>query len=174
MLIYVGAQTLDNSDPQFATLPVLCRSILHIASPYLGKGHHIFADRFYSSLPLVETLENHNTHFTGTIVRNRVDLPDEIRSPFSLADDESIQFQCGRLMVIAWRAKSKKTPVILISSTYSAEMTDVRNQRGAEVNKPLAIDRHNHSMNRVDRSDQRCVYYLFVHKTLKWWRKLFF
>ena len=92
-------------------------------------------------------------HFTGTIVRNHVDLSDAIWSPFSLADDESIQYWHGRLMGIAWRAKSKKTTVILISSADSAEMTDVRTQRGEEVKKLLAVDRYN-------------------HQALKWWRKL--
>ena len=69
-------RNLDNADPQFANLPVLCRSVLQLALPYLGKGHHIFADRFYSSLPLMKTLAEHNTHYTGTIVKNRVNLPD--------------------------------------------------------------------------------------------------
>ena len=45
--------------------------------------------------------------------------------------------------------------------------------QGDQVKKPLAVDCYNHSMNGVDRNDQHCVYYSFVHKTLKWWRKLF-
>ena len=42
------------------------------------------------------------------------------------------------------------------------------------MKNPLPVDRYNRSMNGVDCNDQCCVYYLFVHKTLKWWRKLFF
>ena len=174
ILVYTGTQTLDHADPQFAHLPVLCRSVLHLVSPYFRKGHHVFADRFYSSIPLVQTLVDQQTHFTGTIVKNRVGLPDPIPSPFYLGDDESIQFQSGNLMVIAWRARSKKVPVILISSSCSAGLTDVTNCRGDQVKKPLAVDRYNRSMNGVDHKDQHCVYYSFVRKTLKWWTKLFF
>ena len=81
-----------------------------------GKGHHVFADRFYSSIQFMQTLTEQQTHFTCTIVRNRVDLPDPIRAPFRLGDDESIQFRSERLMVIAWRAKFKKSPVVMINS----------------------------------------------------------
>ena len=172
--MYTGAQTLDDADPQFAHLPVLCRSVLHLVSPYFGKGHHVFADQFYSSIPLVQTLGDQQTHFTGTIVNNRVGLPDPIWSPFCLGDDESIQFRSGNQMVIAWRARSRKVPVILISSSCSATLKDVTNHRGDQIKKPLAVDRYNHSMNGVDRNDQHCIYYSFIRKTLKWWRKLFF
>ena len=77
-------------------------------------------------------------------------------------------------MVIAWRAKSKKTPVIMISSACSAGITEVQNRKGEVVQKPVAVDTYNHSMNRVDCNNQHCTYYSFVRKTLKWWRKIFF
>lgn len=104
IVVYTGAQTPDDASPQFASLPVLSRTVLHLVSPNLGKGHHVFADRFYSSIPLVQTLAEQQTHYTGTIVKNRVDLPNAIRLPFPLADDATMQFRCERLMVIAWRA----------------------------------------------------------------------
>ena len=77
-------------------------------------------------------------------------------------------------MVIAWRAKAKKKPVITVSSAYSAGITDVQNRRGDTVKKTVAVDKYNKSINGVDRHDQYCVYYSFVRKTIKWWRKLFF
>ena len=68
-------------------------------------------------------------------------------------------------MVIAWRAKSKTKLVVMIRSSYSAGMTEVRNRRGEEVKKPVAVNEYNHSMNRVDRNDQHCIYYTYVRKT---------
>ena len=171
---YTGAQTLDDADPQFASLPVLTQTVLHLVSPYLGKGHHVFCDWFYSSIPLVQTLAEQQTHYTGTIVKNRVGLPDAIRSPFTLGNDATMQFHCERLMVIAWRAKSKKSPVIMISSSCLAARTEVQNRKGERVQKPVAVDTYNKSMNGVDCNDQHCTYYSFVRKTLKWWRKVFF
>ena len=134
----------------------------------------MFAGRFYSSIPLLQTLAEQKTHFTGTIVRNRVDLLDPIRAPFRFGDDESMQFRCERLMVIGWRVKSKRLPVIMISSSHTTAMWDVRNQRGELVRNPVDVDEDNHAMNGVDRNDHQCIYYSFNRKTLKWWRKMFF
>jgi len=153
ILVFTGAQMLDDANPQVRSLPVLTRSVLHLVSPYLGKGHHVVADCFYSSLPLVDTLAEHNTTYTGTINKNRVGLPKAIRAPFSLRDGGSIRFRSERLMVIAWRAKLEKVPVIITSSSLPATMTQVSNRRGENMTKPLAIDTYNHTMNGVDRKD---------------------
>lgn len=128
----------------------------------------------YTSIPLKQTLAEQQTHFSGTITKNRVGLPDVIRAPFNLEDDGTIQFRADRLMVIAWRAKAKKTPVIMLSSSCSAGLRDVQNRKCVTVNKQVAVDEYNHFMNGVDRNDKHCIYYSFVGKTLKWWRKLFF
>ena len=149
--------------------------MLQLVSLYLGKGHHVFPDRFYSSIPLVQTLAEQQIYFTSTIMKNRIDLPDAIRARFTLADDTTMQFQCERLMVIAWRAKSKKSPVIMISSARSAEMTEVQNRKGQCVKKPVAVHTYNSSLNGSTAcNDQYCTYYSFLRSTLKWWRKMFF
>ena len=54
-------------------------------------------------------------------------------------------------------------------------MTTVQLARNrGEAQKPVAIDHYNNSMNGVDRADQNSVYYSFIRKSRKWWRKLFF
>ena len=52
-------------------------------------------------------------------------------------------------------------------------MVSVRSRRTTQQ-KPLVVDRYNHSMNGVDRADQYTVYYSFVRRSVKWWRKVFF
>ena len=41
--VYTGSETLENVG--YATLPQPARIVLHLASPYLQSGHHIFTDR---------------------------------------------------------------------------------------------------------------------------------
>ena len=45
---------------------------------------------------------------------------------------------------------------------------------GQVTKKPLVVHECNYSMNRVDKADQYIVYYSFVQKSKKWWRKFFF
>ena len=95
-------------------------------------------------------------------------------SSFTLGDNDTMQFRCEQLIVIAWRAKSEKTPVIMVSSACSAGMTEVHNRKGEVLQKPVVVDTYNHSINGVGRNDQHCTYYSFVRKILKWWKKMFF
>ena len=68
------------------------------------------------------------------------------------------------VMLIAWRAKSKKTPLIMISSFYLAEITEVQTRKCQEVPKPIAVDGYNKSMNGIDRNNQHCTYYSIIRK----------
>ena len=76
VLPYMGWETLNTSTTS-SELPQPARVVMHLAEPYLDKGRHLFTDRYYSSIPLAKALENRNTSITGTIVKNRIDLPDE-------------------------------------------------------------------------------------------------
>ena len=149
---------------------------MHLMQHYLEHNHHLYADRYYSSVPLTQTLASHNTSFTGTIMKNRIDLPDEIRdTSFSLKQGEHLSFRCGQLMVTAWRAKGKQKSLVMVSSSSSAKMIEVPALHNTQqMLKPECVDDYNHSMNAVDRSDQYSVSYPFVRRTRKWWRKLFF
>ena len=40
--------------------------------------------------------------------------------------------------------------------------------------KPLVVHEYNHYMLGVDKFDQLMAYYSLLHKSIKWWRKLFF
>ena len=61
-----------------------------------------------------------------------------------------------------------------MSSSSSAQPVVVTTRRGTAVNKPAVVNSYNHNMNGVDVADQLTVFYSFVRKTRKWWRKLFF
>ena len=175
ILVYTGADKLLHADSQYQQHPQPCRVVLDLVKPYLDKGHHVFTDRYYTSVPLAQALEAKSTAFTGTAVRNRSSLPDPIRKQSRLADNEVKAFRANRLIALEWRAPKKKKGLVMLSSQSSAAMTAVRTRwNQEEVEKPVVVDRYNHSMNGVDRADQNSVYYPFIRKTRKWWRKLFF
>ena len=170
ILLYTGAKTLDVTDPIHSTLPQPARVVLHLLEPYLHKGYHVFTDRYYTSIPLAQALHANRTAFTGTAVRDREDLPDPLRAGHTPTVGQVMTFRSSQyLMVLSWRAKKRKTPVIVVSTECSARMVEVAN-----TTKPSAVHEYNKNMNGVDIADQYTISYPFIRKTLKWWRKVFF
>ena len=173
-LLYTGAETLHHPDPAYSTLPQPARVVMHLMRSCLNRGHHVYTDRYYSSVPLAQALEDAGTKFTGTCVKSRVGLPDPVRSPsFRLRGGEVEAFRAGSLLCVAWQGVTKKKPVVMLSSSSSHEMVSVRSRHNSQ-RKPVSVDRYNNCMNGVDRADQYMVYYLFVRRSVKWWRKVFF
>ena len=174
-LVYTGRETLESSSSD-NELPQSARILMHLMKPYLEKGYHTFTDRYYTRVPLVQALARHNTSFTGMCNRARVLLPDEIRQPLHLPDNGVLAYRWGWLLRLAWRAPQKKVPVTMLSSESCAKMCVVQphNKHSEPVEKPTVINEYNKSTNGVDIADQLSVYYPFIWKTKKWWRKLAF
>ena len=45
-LVYTGAQTLEFADHLYQTLPQPAQVAMHLIDQYLGKGYHLFTDRY--------------------------------------------------------------------------------------------------------------------------------
>ena len=65
--LYTGADTLANANPSYSSLPQPARVVLHLMTPYLNRGHHVYTDRYYSSVPLAQELTEKGTSFNGEI-----------------------------------------------------------------------------------------------------------
>ena len=139
-------------------------------------GHHVFTDRYYTSIPLAQALHDNETASTGTSVRGRVDLPDPIRAGQTPKQGEVMAYRHDHLMALMWRAEKKKVPVVMLSTECSARMITVPSRRPgmAEQEKPTAVHTYNQDMNGVDIADQYTATYPFTWKTIKWWRKVLF
>ena len=176
ILLYTGQETLQGAGSEFAHLPQPAQVVMYLVNPYLDSGRHVFTDRYYTSVPLAQALGEHNTAFTGTSNKNRVDLPDDLRLLSRLKGGEVMAYRTPQLLALAWQAEKRNKPVFMLSSESSAAMVTVQSQRtyNAPTQKPTVVDSYNHNMNGVDIADQHSVYYSFQRKTRKWWRKVFF
>ena len=61
---------------------------------------------------------------------------------------------------------------LILVCTYLGLLIPIR--RGTVKNKPVMIQDYNVHMLGVDKLDQLMSYYSFLHKSVKWWRKVFF
>ena len=185
-MVYTGKGSCHRDD---ATLNPECgrttKTVMTLAenAGVLDKGHRIYMDNFYTSPELLEELLYRDTLACGTVRLNRSGLPKAITKKTKLQKYEccfrrtydSDTQEPGPLLCIKW---CDKRQVTLLSTIHTAsegwtgkcDRTEQRNP----IYKPTAILDYNKNMSGVDLSDQMMMYYSFLRKSCKWWRKLFF
>ena len=117
-VIYHGGMAQELTEVQDALItekiPV---TLLH---KYLGKGHHLYVDNYYTSIALEEHLLQNDTHVTGTIRENRKQFPGELKR-IALNKGESAFFQHDDIVIMKYRSlknsSSGKPKVVHLLST---------------------------------------------------------
>lgn len=142
----------------------------------VGSGHHVFADRYYTTLKLLNHLKGKRLYYTGTVQTNRVGFPKVIRKKtLKLQHRESKVFRSkdGGHLTVAWRDKKANKYVIVTTSKSNAKPIEVRRRRET-LTMPTLIHQYNKCMNGCDRLDQSVSYYCqYNRKTIKWWKRIF-
>jgi len=176
LLCYRGAKS--NEDKQEVKSKglgfVVVEKLLSLGN-YLYKGYHLFTDNFYTGIHLAKSLIQRGTYLTGTIRRNRKFVPKEAKMA---TVGEPKYFTSDEILMCSYRdKKSKKFPVILISTNSNAENVTVKKKKGTfecEKTKPSMIHSYNQFMGGVDESDKMLYAYLDERRTLKFWKKVVF
>ena len=106
MLPYTGRETPDVFVSQFSHLNMTGQIVTHLMTPLLDRGHHLFADRYYSGVNLVTDLYRRNTGFTGTMMPNRVKLPPPVRG-LKLEKGDIKAREAEKMLVLGWKDKQK-------------------------------------------------------------------
>jgi hypothetical protein len=102
---------------------------------YLNKGYHVFVDNYFMSIPLAKYLFSKETYITGTMRRNRKEIP------FKIKEKLSVGHQCymrnEEILMLSYREKKSQTkPVILLTTKYQAKTIEkVKRWQGKEVKK---------------------------------------
>ena len=171
LLIYFGSDTSYTGEIDKGQ----SEKIFHFLMEPLGTGHHIFADRYYTTHNLVEYLISKKTYYTGTLMANRKGFPQEMASFKNLKHKESKFYRSEKgILLCAWKDKKARKPVIAVSTYAVKSESEVTNKSGKVTTKPDIIHDYNFSMNGCDRSDQMLSYYNnFNRRTVKWWKRLF-
>lgn len=120
------------------------------------KGHHVYMDRFFTSVPLVRTLENSGIYSCGTIKINSVGLPQQVTSPGRLARWESKSMQHGNLLATVWQ-DMKQVHLISTNSNPTGEGATLRRNRAGErveVSRLPPVENYHHIMGGVDRNNR--------------------
>ena len=143
-------------------------------------SYHVFCDNFFTSLRLVQHLQNENIKITGTIRSNRLDkcsilapklLEKKARGFYDQSTDEQ-----GRLTVVGW---NDNRCVYVVSNCLSVSPASTvsrfcrKQKKRISVDQPELIKVYNKNMGGVDRCDQNISAYRISMKSKKWWWALF-
>ncbi|XP_072400595.1 uncharacterized protein [Diabrotica undecimpunctata] len=140
----------------------------------LDTGRTLYADNFYSSVPLVQDLLE-RTLYCGTLRTNRKGLPKTIVTR-KMKSYEVIGM-CNKqgIKVIKWQHKRS---VLMITSKGNHNTalynTGRKNRKQVDILKLLCVIDYNKAKKGVDYSDQMPAYYTALRKTLKWYKKVAF
>ena len=172
ILTYFGTET--NYDPNLPDDVGQSEKIFEYLLRPLGKGHHVFADRYYTTYNLITYLKSKSTYYTGTLQSNRANFPKEIKAS-KLKHMETVFFRSSQDILLAmWQDKKAKKPVIVVSTKFDNSIVDVAGKYGKVTRKPEVVHKYNFSMNGCDRLDQLVSYYSNLdRKTIKWWKRIF-
>lgn len=165
IIIYVGKGTLeiDGESHSFSVVKQLIRD-------YLGKGHVLYVDNFYSSVALAEYLLSEKTGIVGTLRENRKGNPKKFLKT-KLKKGEAVWKRKGSVVVTKWK---DKRDVRMMSTRHKHQMVETRPRRGEVKLKPQCVLDYNQHMSGIDRADQMMSYYSSPRKTIRWYRKIFF
>ena len=73
----------------------------------LGEGHHIYADRYYTTNNLLKFLNERKTYFTGTYIANRKNFPKDLLQPIKHLESKYSRSKSG-ILACNWRDKKSK------------------------------------------------------------------
>ncbi|KAK3109202.1 hypothetical protein FSP39_025359 [Pinctada imbricata] len=146
--------------------------VKHLCKPLKWKGHHVFFDRFFTSIPFLQNLENNGIYACGTIMSNRRGFPADLKNPSFTGRGDAEQRQHENLVATAWKDAK---PVHIVSTTSDPlgdGPTYLRVPGGGHVliQRPPAVAHYQENYFGVDRAMQYRAKCPVGRQSRKYWK----
>lgn len=166
VILYTGKGTVSDDKGNGHSYQI----VMKLLKNYFGKGHALYMDNFYNSIPLSEKLLKRGIQVTGTLRSNRKGIPDMVKKA-KLKRGESTFARRKDVLIQRWLDKKD---VMMISTRHNAKFVEVPQKFGKPKLKPSAVADYNRYMGGIDKADQLTSYYTTPRKTIRWQLKVFF
>ena len=141
-----------------------------------GRGYHVFCDRFFTGLPMIQCLSEKGISVTGTIQKNRLrDCPLKDKHLQNRGDHEECITE-SKILVLKWQDNAE---VFLASSASSvhpvstASRYSVKEKRRIDIQQPFIVKQYNKNMGGTDLMDNHVNTYRISIRGKKWWNCIF-
>ncbi|KAK8769938.1 hypothetical protein V5799_013595 [Amblyomma americanum] len=168
MVLYTGSSTeIKDSEMGYGASVVIT-----LLDKYLGKGHILWVDNWYTSPALFTYLFEKKTNACGTVRKNRKGIP---RDEKRLEEGETSEMCNDQLLFVRWKDKRE---VLMLTTKHKSGMVEsgkVDRKTGESRMIPLCVSKYNLCMGAVDKVDMVVtVTGTVTRKCMKWYKKYFF
>lgn len=152
------------------------RVVTDLTRSLVGKGHYVYYDNYFNSVPLQKKLQSEMIYACGTIRRGRRNLPDDILDDKHMKRGQSDwRISKDGLAYLKWMDRKG----VHFLSNYSDPSTNAGTSRKQKdgtienINCPLLVVEYNKNMGFVDKLDMLKSIYELDRKSKKWWHRIF-
>lgn len=152
------------------------RVVRDLSNNLIGKGHHLYFDNYFNSIPLQKTLQSQFIYACGTVRRARKELPNDLRDDKALSRGEfDWRVSKDGLVYVKW--KDRKAVHLLANYSDPSISSKVNRKQHDGTTKefacPLVVVNYNENMGFVDKLDMIKSTYEIDRKSKKWWQRIF-
>jgi hypothetical protein len=139
------------------------RVVLELTDFLTGTGRHVTADNFFSSVPLARSLLGRQITYTGTMKKNKAEIPLQLQpSPQREVLSSTFAFTHDMALISYFPKKNK---AVILLSTLHVDNSDISPE---PHRKPNVILDYNQWKAGVDTLDQVVRHYSCKRKTSRW------
>ena len=197
MIVYTGTDIdipkASKNDPMGMSGAIVKKMM----APYMGRGHILYTDNWYTSPALCQFLHDNNTGSCGTVRKNRKFIPkfngDKTTLDNPSSDDETTaqshpmkdkkrrkknlfiqKEKSGKVIAVKW---NDKKPVHLLSTIHKGDIVTtgkIHYNTKKIIMKPDVVIDYTKNMRLVDKSDSQISSVECLRKSVMWYHKFFF
>ncbi|CAH2006701.1 unnamed protein product [Acanthoscelides obtectus] len=147
----------------------------------LFPGTHVYCDRYFTTIPLLEYLRQQKKYCTGTIMKSRVPAAahltsDKMMAKIGRGSSEQIVRQDGEIVVVQWYDLKS---VLLASTRLGIQPSDEckrwskKDPKYIQVATPYIVAKYNDCMGGIDLIDRMISYYTIQARSKKWTLRIY-
>ena len=163
--------------------------VMRVCRPVYHKGHHLYMDSFFTSPDLCRELSEVGVGCCGTVRKNRIGIPELIKENAN-ATNPAPTWRCvkkGLIRFVSWPdIKLKKQDkselhkkriirkIVTVNICSTIHKGTIKYKKDNKKIKPGVVQMYTNFMGGVDKANSKISTYLLRHRTVKWWKKVFF